>query len=472
MPSVLPPLPAHQLLIFLMQVVVLLSLAFVLARVAQRFGMPAIVGELLAGVLLGPSLLGFVAPVISNWLLPREADQTRMLDGAGQLGVLLLVGITGCFLDLRMLRKQRATAARISISGLLIPLGLGIGLGFVLPSSVIPDGISQGVFALFIGVAMCVTAIPVIAKTLSDLGMLHRNVGQLTLAAGLIDDIVGWFLLSVVSALATVGLTMGLLSLSIIYLLGFIVFAIFVGRPLVRRLMRFACRSGQSGPAVAVTVIVIMAGAAITQLLGLEALFGAFVAGIMIGSVEETRPQLLAPLHSVVLWVLAPLFLASAGLRTDLTTLADPAIALTSLAILVVAIVGKFSGAFLGSKLSRLSNWEALAIGAGMNSRGVVEIIIATVGLRLGVLSIGVYTGIVLVAVITSLMGPPVLRMAMRKVAQTEQETLREIRHNSWSSNPTEPREETPAELLETPAELQETPTEPQEVPVERRDAA
>lgn len=433
MPSVLPPLPSHQLLIFLLQVVVLLTLAFVLARVAQRFGMPAIVGELFAGVLLGPSLLGFVAPAVSGWLLPVDADQTRMLDGAAQIGVLLLVGITGCFLDLRMLRRHRGTAARISVCGLLIPLGLGIGLGFVLPPSLIPDGIGQGVFALFIGVAMCVTAIPVIAKTLSDLKMLHRNVGQLTLAAGLIDDIAGWFLLSVVSALATVGLSMGLLSLSVLYLAGFILFAVFAAKPLVARLMRFACRSGQPGPPMAMTVILILAGSAITHLLGLEALFGAFVMGIVIGSVRETKPNLLAPLHSVVLWVLAPLFLASAGLRADLTTLADPAIALTSLAILVVAIVGKFAGAYLGAKLSRLGNWEALAIGAGMNSRGVVEVIIATVGLRLGVLSIGIYTGIVLVAVITSLMGPPVIRLAMRKVAQTEQETLREIRQSSWT---------------------------------------
>jgi Kef-type K+ transport system membrane component KefB len=441
MPEVLPPLPSHQLLIFLLQVVLLLTLAFGLARVAQRFGMPAIVGELLAGVLLGPSLLGLVAPAVSHWLIPTDADQARMLDGAAQIGVLLLVGITGCFLDLRMLRNQRATAARISISGLLIPLGLGIGLGFVLPSSLVPEGISQGVFALFIGVAMCVTAIPVIAKTLSDLRMLHRNVGQLTLAAGLIDDIVGWFLLSVVSALATVGLSMGLLSLSLFYLVAFILFAAFVARPLVRRLMRFASRSGQPGPPMAITVILVLLGSAITHLLGLEALFGAFVMGIVIGSVRETKPKLLAPLHSVVLWVLAPLFLASAGLRTDLTTLADPAIALTSLAILVVAIVGKFAGAYLGAKLSRLGHWEALAIGAGMNSRGVVEVIIATVGLRLGVLSIGTYTGIVLVAVITSLMGPPVMRMAMRKVAQTEQETLREISHSSWDTTPAEHRE-------------------------------
>lgn len=427
------PVTSHQLLIFLLQVVALLALAFTLGRVAERFRLPSIVGELLAGVLLGPSLVGFLAPAFSGWLMPAAPEQARMLDGASQIGMLLLVGVAGSYLDLGMLRSKRATAARISISSLLIPLGAGIGLGLTLPSSLIPGDTQRGVFALFLGVAMCVTAIPVIAKTLADLRLLHRDVGQLTLAAGLIDDAVGWFLLSVISAMATVGISMGYLSLSLLYLVGFVVLAAVVLRPLVRWSLRFAERSTHAGPTIAVTVLVILGCAAITQALGLEAVFGAFVAGIVISSSGAGDQRKLAPLRTVTMWVLAPLFLAGAGLRMDLTALADPAVGLAALAILAVAIVGKFAGAYLGARLSKLGHHEGLAIGAGMNCRGIVEVVIATVGLRLGVLGTEMYTCIVLVAVVTSLMGPPVMRWAMAKVVQTEPETLREIKHDAWA---------------------------------------
>lgn len=429
------PLPAHSLLVFLLQVCVLLTLAFTLGRIAERFRMPAIVGELLAGVIIGPSLLGTLAPAFSNWLLPAQASQMNLLDAAGQLGVLLLVGVTGSHIDLAALRRRVGTAAKVSLAGLLIPLGLGIALGYVLPDSLVPDGVDRGVFALFIGVAMCVTAIPVIAKTLSDMKLLHRNVGQLTLAAGLVDDAVGWFLLSVVSAMATIGVTTGHVSIAVLYLIGFVVFAFVVARPLIRRVMRLADRSEQAGPTIAITVITILLGAATTQALGMEAIFGAFIAGIIIGEPRAANQHKLAPLRAVVLWVLAPLFLASAGLRMDLTSLADTTTALAALAILVVAIVGKFAGAFLGAKSSRLGNWDALAIGAGMNARGVVEVVIAMAGLRLGVLSTAMYTSIVLVAIVTSLMAPPVLRFAMARVDSNEEELARLAAHEAWSSD-------------------------------------
>ncbi|HET9143339.1 cation:proton antiporter [Actinophytocola sp.] len=426
-----PPVASHELLIFLLQVVVLLTLAFSLGRLAERLRLPAVVGELLAGVLVGPSLLGFLAPSLSNWLLPPAAPQARLLDGAAQIGVLLLVGVAGSYLDLPMLRRNKATTAKIGLSSLIIPLGLGIALATVLPAALIPDSTNRGIFALFLGTALCVTAIPVIAKTLSDLRMLHRDVGQLTLAAGVVDDTIGWFLLSVVAAMATVGVSVLGVSLSVLYLTGFVLLA-FAARPAVRRLMRRACRTSGAGPTMAVTVIVILVGAAITQALGLEAIFGAFVAGTVVGSPGCADQTKLAPLRAVVMAVLAPLFLATAGLRMDLTTLADPRVALAGLAILAVAILGKFAGAYLGARWSRMSHWESLAMGAGMNSRGVVEVVIATVGLRLGVLNTATYTSIILVAVVTSLMGPPLLRMAMARVRQTDRERLRLAEHDSW----------------------------------------
>ena len=429
-----PPLSSHQLLIFLLQVTTLLGLAFVLGRLAELVKLPAIVGELLAGVIIGPSLIGTLFPGFSGWLLPHEAGQMHLLDAAGQIGVLLLVGVTGSHLDLKMLRRRRATAIRVSLAGLLIPLGLGIGLGFILPGSLVPDSTGRGVFALFLGVAMCVTAIPVIAKTLSDLKLMHRDVGQLTLAAGVVDDAVGWFLLSVVSAMATVGVSTGQVSESVLYLIGFVAFAFIVARPVINKLMRLADRSEQPGPTIAVTVITILLGAATTQALGMEAIFGAFIAGIIVGGPKAANNSKLASLRTVVLWVLAPLFLATAGLRMDLTSLFHTTTALAALAILSVAIFGKFAGAYLGAKLSGLTTAEGLALGAGMNARGVVEVVIASAGLRLGVLSTATYTSIVLVAIVTSLMAPPLLRLATNRINHNDEERLRLAEHEAWAN--------------------------------------
>lgn len=430
------PLGGHALLVFILQVLLLLGLAFVLGRLANRVGLPAIVGELLAGVLVGPSLLGWVAPGLSGWLLPQQAEQMHLLDAAGQIGVLLLVGVCGTHLDLRALRRRRMTAARISLGGLLIPLALGVGLGFAFPATLIPSGVDRGVFALFLGVAMCVTAIPVLAKTLADMRMTHRDIGQLSLAAGLIDDAVGWFLLSVVSAVATVGLAAGDVGRSVAYLVGFVVFALVIARPGVRALLRLADRSEQPGATVAVTVLIVLGGAAITQALHMEAVFGAFVAGILVGAPGAANQRKLAPLRTVTLWVLAPVFLASAGLRMDLTTLVDATTALAALVMLVVAITGKFLGAYVGARASRLSRWEGLALGAGMNSRGVVEVIIAMTGLRLGVLNTATFTAVVLVAIVTSVMAPPLLRFTMARIEANDQEMLRLAEHDAWSDTP------------------------------------
>jgi Kef-type K+ transport system membrane component KefB len=309
---------------------------------------------------------------------------------------------------------------------------MGIGLGLLIPASVsaTPDA-QRWTFALLVGVAICVSAVPVIAKTLSDMRLLHRDIGQLTLAASAIDDVVGWLLLSLVATAATVGLTVGTVGLAVGYLVGFVAFALTVGRVVVRTVMERAARSGEPGPAVAAAVIIVLVGAVITHSLGMEALFGALVAGVLIAATRSAQ-VLLAPLRAIVLSVLAPLFLATAGLRMDLTALVEPAVALTGLAVLVVAVVGKFAGAFLGAWLGRLDRWEALALGAGMNARGVIQVIVALTGLRLGVLNTAMYTVVVLVAIVTSLMTPPLMRVATGRMAEGEEERLRLIEHDTW----------------------------------------
>jgi Kef-type K+ transport system membrane component KefB len=418
------PIGSHDLLVLLLQLSVLLGLALVLGRLAVRLRMPAVVGELAAGVLLGPSLLAHAAPGLSAWLLPHDPVQQHLLDAVGVLGVLLLVGITGMHIDLDLVRRRGATVAWVGAGGLLVPLAAGIGIGFLLPTSM--AGTERPVFAMFLGVALCVSAIPVIAKILLEMRLLHRTIGQLVVSAAAVNDIAGWLLLSIVSALATNGLRAGQIAWSVMSLAGIVAVAALAGRPVVRWSLRLAARSADPGVRTATVVVLLLLFAAGTHALGMEPILGTFLGGILIGASGLLDLEWLTPLRAIVMAVLAPIFFATAGLRMDLTALADPAVLLSAVAVLSVAILGKFAGAYAGARAARLHHWEGLALGAGLNARGVIEVIVAMVGLRLGILGTEAYTVVVLIAVVTSLMTPPILRYAVRRIAVTAEEDDRE----------------------------------------------
>ncbi|SDD38456.1 Kef-type K+ transport system, membrane component KefB [Actinokineospora iranica] len=432
-----PSIAHHQLLVFLLQIGLVLGLATILGRLAVRLRLPAVVGELLVGVLLGPSLLGATAPGLSAWLFPADPGQLHLLDAVGQIGVLLLVGITGIHLNLGVIRGQGTIAVRTSAGGLLIPLGLGVAIGYLLPGSLLADSADRTVFALFLGVALCVSAIPVIAKILLEMRLLHRDIGQLTVSAAAVDDVVGWLLLSVVSAMATTGVRTGQVLVAVGSVLLVVVVAYLLGRPLVRGALRAANRSEDSGPTVAVVSILLLLSAAATHAMKLEAILGAFVCGIVIGSSGLLDHEKLAPLRTFTMAVLAPVFFATAGLRMDLTALAKPPVLLAAAGVLLAAVIGKFGGAYLGARFSGLSRWQSLAIGAGLNARGVIGLIVAMTGLRLGVLSTDAFTIVVLVAIVTSLITPPTLRYALRKIPQTDEEHTREKSFGAYAREST-----------------------------------
>ncbi|MFF0608076.1 cation:proton antiporter [Nocardia tengchongensis] len=404
-----PPIPAHGLLTLLIQIAALLISATALGGLAKWLGAPRIVGELLAGVLVGPSILGNLAPAVEKWLFPPQVEQVHMLDAVGQVGLLLLVGIAGAHLDVRAIRDGAARAAKVSLGGLIVPLACGIGVGLLVHPPLRPEGTSPIVFALFIGIAVCVSAIPVIAKTLMELDLTRHRVGQLILIAGAIDDAVAWLLLAVVSAAAVNGLQLFSVLGSIGASIGVLAATMLIGRPVVGALMRRTDRSGDTGSVVAVAATLMIAGAVGTQAVGLEAFFGTLIIGVLIGSSGIDMSKL-TPLKTIVMSVLAPIYFAAAGLRMDLSTLVSAPVLLTAVAILAVAIGGKFCGAYLGGRWSGLDRREAMAVGVGMNARGVVEVVIAMTGLRLGVLDTPAYTVLILVAIVTSVMAPPLLR--------------------------------------------------------------
>ncbi|WP_155372894.1 cation:proton antiporter [Catellatospora vulcania] len=425
---------SHVVLVFTLQVAVLLAVALCLSRLAARIGVPSVVAELMTGVLLGPSVLGFVPG--HSWLWPNDPAQARMMDAVTQLGVLLFIGIAGAHIDLPLIRRRGRTVVVLGGFAMALPLALGIALGYGLPSQFVGDGADRLRFALLLGVVMAVSAIPVIAKTFIELRMLHRDVGQLTLVAAAVGDVIAWLLLSVVASMAVAGLHGPHLLMGLLYLAGFLLLAALVIRPLAGRALKRAADDEGSGTTISVAVVVILASAAASHALGLEAVLGAFVAGIVLSSSGSAVAAKLAPLRTVVLAVFAPLFLAGAGLKMDLSVLGEPSVVVVAAAVLALAVAGKFAGAYLGARLSRLSHWEGLALGAGLNARGAVEIVVATIGLQIGVLNTTMYTIVVLVAVVTSLMAPPMLRWAMARVEQRAEENLRETEMAVWSDQP------------------------------------
>jgi Kef-type K+ transport system membrane component KefB len=409
-------LGGHQLLVFLLQVSLLLGAAVLLGALATRLQMPAVVGELAAGVLLGPTLLHKIVPSLSSWLLPHDANQMHLLDAVGQLGVLLLVGSAGSQLDLNLIRRHRRGVGWVGAGALIVPLGVGIVTGLLLPHALRPAGTDHAEFAVYIGVAVCISAIPVIASALMHMGLFDRTIGQLIMGAAAVDDIVGWLLLSVLSATATTGFRMGALGKPLGYLALILLITVTIGRPVIRAVLRLANAAPNPGTRVASVVVLLVLCGAGTQALGMEPILGAFLGGLLIGSSGMLDLSASLALRTVVLAVLAPLFFATAGLRVDLGSLSKPAVLGSGIALLAVAVVTKFVGSYLGARIGRLSHWQGVALGAGLNARGVVELIVAVVGLRLGVLNSASYTVIVLIAVFTSMMAPPLLRLAVSRM--------------------------------------------------------
>lgn len=435
----------------LLPLAVVLAAAVLTGRLARRVGLPAVLGELCAGVVLGTSLLVHLAPASLDDLAETATTPSPLVTAAGKVGVMLLVGITGMHVDLAFARRNGAPAARISLAGLAIPLTLGVGCGLLLPSSLIGTGTERGVFAVFMGVALCVSAIPVISKMLIDMRLLHRDFAQLTLSAAMIDDAVGWLLLSIVLGAATAGLTLLGVAGAFLKVVAIIVFALVIGRPLVRAVVTpFA----QGPPIVlaAVLAALVLAAAFATGAIGAEPIAGAFVCGMLIGSCTKVDAGRAVPLNVIVVAVLSPIFFVTAGLKVDLSALGEPGVAAAGVAILAVAIIGKFSGAFLGARTSNLSRWEAVALGAGLNARGVIGIVIATTGLQVGVLNAVSYTILLLVAIVTSFMAAPVLRVAARRIPQTATERERETTFGLYPVGEEPERRHPPTELQPLPA--------------------
>lgn len=420
--------PHHDVLVLLVQMTVLLLTARLLGELAQRWGQPSVVGEILAGIVLGPSLLSGFVPEIGDYLVPHNETQGHLLEMVGLIGVMFLLLITGLETDLALIRSQAKSAAGVALGGLILPLLMGFALGELIPTDLLANPEDRFVFSLYLAIAMAISAIPVVAKVLMDLHLTRRDVGQTIIAAAMIDDTTGWILLSVVISLASgAAITVGGVAESILSVLGFMAVSFTLGYWLVRRLLRFTQTRIQSREKIlSLVMILTFAWGALSQALNLEAMLGAFVMGILFSQMPALDSEIVHRIESITLGIFAPIFFAIAGLKVNIRSLFEPELLLVSFAVILVAVICKVAGIYIGARtIGGSDHWTALFYGAGLNARGSMGIIIANIGLTLGLLTQDMFSIIVLMAVTTSLMAPAGLRWALRHIQMESQEIER-----------------------------------------------
>jgi Kef-type K+ transport system membrane component KefB/nucleotide-binding universal stress UspA family protein len=424
----------------IIQIAVLLITARMLGEAARRLGQPSVIGELLAGIVLGPSLLSGLFPFVDDWVVPQTEVEGYLLEVVALMGAMLLLLITGLETDLVLIRRHARTAVGVSMGGIAVTFASGFMLGQYLPDSLVADPDRRLVFALFVATAMSISAIPVIAKVLMDLNLMRRDIGQTIIASGMIDDTTGWILLGIVAGLASgEAVTAGSVAQTVGSVAAFLVISFTVGRWLVKRLVDVVQdRMASEHRLLTLVVGLTFAWGAITQALDLEAVLGAFVMGAILGQVPRLPVAVHHSLNTMALGFFTPVFFAVAGLKVDITQLFDTTLALMTGLVIAVATTGKVVGTYVGARLiGRRDHWNALSYGAGLNARGAMEIIIATVGLTLGILNQEMFSILVLMAMATSLMAPTALRFVLRRVVPEEQELERlrreELAASSWT---------------------------------------
>ncbi|SFR58455.1 cation:proton antiporter [Halogeometricum limi] len=402
------------LLVFLAGLTLVLATAHALGAVADRLGFAPVVGELLTGLVLGPAVLGVLAPRLTALVVPVP-DRLAAL---ASLGLVLLLVLAGTEVDVATLRRHVGPTVALAAGASVVPFVLGFALGWTLPESYLVDPEQRLSFALFLATALSISAVPVAVRVLVDLDAMDRAVGQLTLSAAVVIDAAGWVALTVVSDVARQGhVTASALGRTVLALVGFVALAVVAGPRIVERAFDVVARA--RSPALtgfSLVVITGFAAATASLALGLEAVLGAFVAGVLVR--DRLSGESARVFQVVTLGLFAPLFFATAGLRVDLSGVFTVETLLVGGVTLAVAVLGKFLGVALGAAFTDLSRAETVCLAVGLNARGAMEIVVAALGLSLGILTPTLYSVVVLVAIVTSVMTPPLLRRALSRLPE------------------------------------------------------
>jgi Kef-type K+ transport system membrane component KefB len=388
---------------------VIVVVARLVGRLFLKLGQPPVMGEIVAGILLGPSLLGLLSPATMNFLFP--ASSMEVLKLLSQIGVALFMFVVGLELDVELLRKKAHAAIMVSHASIVLPMSLGVGLSLFLFQTLAPANTSFTAFALFLGIAMSVTAFPVLARILDDRGLSRTSLGGIALTCAAVGDVTAWSLLPLVIAIARADAVFAAL-----ITIGLVI--VFIGsmwlliRPLFGRLIREPMPSASSNRGLFAMILAFaLASALVAEVIGIHALFGAFLAGVVMPPTAEVRSVLKEKLETFTVVVLLPLFFVFSGLRMQIGLLNDWNGWLLCGLIILVAIAGKLGGTTLMARWTGMNWRDAFSLGALMNTRGLVELVVLNIGYDLGILSARAFAMLVLMALVTTFMTGPLLSL-------------------------------------------------------------
>lgn len=397
----------HPLAVLLAQIVTIVMVAKLFGWICTKIGQPTVIGEMLAGIVLGPSLVGMYFPEFSAIFFPEES--LGNLKFLSQIGLILFMFIVGMELDLKVLKNKAHDAVVISHASIIIPFALGLGLSYYIYETFAPDGVQFLSFGLFMGIAMSITAFPVLARIVQERNINKTKLGTIVITCAAADDITAWCILAAVIAIVKAGSVIS--SFYTIFLaLAYVFLMIKLVRPFLKRVGDLhASKDNMSKPVVAIFFLTLIISAYATEVIGIHALFGAFMTGAIMPDNVKFRNLFIEKTEDVALVLLLPLFFVFTGLRTQIGLLDDAYSWKVAGLIIVVAVVGKFFGSALAAKFVG-QNWkESLSIGALMNTRGLMELVVLNIGYDLGVLSPKVFSMMVIMALVTTFMTGPAL---------------------------------------------------------------
>jgi Kef-type K+ transport system membrane component KefB len=401
---------SHPLSMALLQIIIIISLSRLFSYFMRMAGQPAVVGEIIAGIFLGPSILGVAFPMVWSSVFPIASLPN--LHAMSTIGLSLFMFIIGLDLDISMLNKRIQTALFVSHASIFVPFFMGVLLAYHLYSGFAPGGVSFLTFGLFMGVSMSITAFPVLARIIQERGLSRTPLGVMAITCAATDDVTAWCILAVVIAIAKAG-DLGAALFTLILALGYVVIMFKIVKPIMLRLSKkFSDEGGLiRRPFIAISILNLLISAYIAEIIGIHALFGAFLAGVTMPTDHKIRETLRLKIEDVSVLLFLPIFFAFTGLRTQIGLLVSDGLWEICLLVLVVAVAGKIIGTVTAAKLMNQTWKNSFALGALMNTRGLMELVVLNIGYDLGVISPEIFVVLVIMAVVTTLMTGPLLNL-------------------------------------------------------------
>jgi Kef-type K+ transport system membrane component KefB/mannitol/fructose-specific phosphotransferase system IIA component (Ntr-type) len=405
----MPHLSAHDVMIMFLALAVILASAKFAGEVMRKMNQPAVLGEIMAGILLGPTVLGHFEPKLYATIFPAKGNLPIVIETITTLGVVLFLLTAGLEIDLRSIFRQGRSAILVSSLGVIIPFAFGFTAAWYFPKFFgASDNAELRIFALFVGTALSISALPVIAKILMDLNLLRSEMGTVVMSSAMFDDLVGWILFSMILGMMHGGSTsFDGVKRTILLVFGFVIISLTVVRWLIDKILpRIQAHTSWPGGVLGFIFTLTLAAASFAEFAGIHAVFGAFITGIAVGESTHLRKRTSELIHGIVTNVFAPFFFASIGLRINFVANFNLPVTLT---VIVVACVGKLLGAGLGARLGGMDARTSWAVGLAMNARGAMEMILGLLAMQAGLIREPMFVALVVMALFTSLVSGPVM---------------------------------------------------------------